>query len=92
MAATDRLRAERAGLAEIVAEARELAEGIRQLLGDAYADALTMRYLEGRQWQAVADSLGVCLKTAYNRVSVALDTIDALGRANVVRAMGTATD
>lgn len=92
MARAERLESERAELAEIVAEARMLAEGIRRLLGDTYANALTMRYLKGLQWRDVADRLGVCESTARNRVSTALDTIDSMGRANVVMGRGTATD
>lgn len=92
MARTDRLNAERAELAQIVAEARALTAGVAALLGSSYGDALTQRYIEGRPWQEVADKLGVSLSTARNRANAALDTIDSLGMARVMQGVGTATD
>lgn len=87
----DELGEERAELEAVVIEAQELARGVRELLGGSYAYALLYRYLENRRWAEVAELLGVCEKTAYNRVSVALDTIDALGPQRTKQAQGMAT-
>lgn len=89
-AARDRLRAERDELAEVVAETTALVDGLALLLGAGYCSALKYRYLENRPWAEVAELLGCCEKTAHNRVSVALDTIDALGPARVRQAHGVA--
>ena len=86
------LDAERESLTATVDEARTLARGVGELLGASYRDALTLRYVEGNQWQQVADRLGVSVSTAHNRVNVALDTIDGLGSARVRQARGVATD
>lgn len=73
-----------------MAEARALVDGLALLLGRSYADALLYRYLENRRWAEVAELLGVCERTAYNRAGVALDTIDGLGPARVKQARGVA--
>lgn len=85
------LESERRELEEDVAEARSLTDGIGELLGEGYADALRHRYLEGMPWAQVSELLGVCERTAYNRANTALDTIDALGPARVRQAQGMAT-
>lgn len=89
-AARNRLEAERDELAEVVAEARALVDGLALLLGRSYADVLLYRYLENRRWAEVAELLGVCEKTAHNRAGVAMDTIDGLGHARVKQARGVA--
>lgn len=84
------LESERESLRAVIADAQALARGVGELLGKGYEDALLYRYVENKPWQQVADALGVCLKTAYNRVSVACDTVDALGRARVMAGFGMA--
>jgi DNA-directed RNA polymerase specialized sigma24 family protein len=86
------LESELVTLRETVAEAEALARGVGELLGKDYEAALTLRYLEGKPWQQVADALGVCLKTAYNKANTALDCVDALGRARVLAGRGMAED
>lgn len=84
------LEAEREVLVQVIGEARELADGIEELLGWSYAAALRYRYLEGMIWQDVADELCVCESTARSRVNVALDCIDGLGPAQVRQGRGFA--
>lgn len=91
MSKSQALESERRELEEDVAEARSLTDGIGALLGEGYCSALKYRYLENRPWVQVAELLKVCERTAFNRVSVALDTIDALGPARVRQAQGMAT-
>lgn len=91
MSRSQALESERRELEKVAAEARSLASGIGELLGDGYCSALKYRYLENRPWVQVADLLEVCERTAYNRVQTALDTIDALGPARVRQAQGMAT-
>ena len=91
MSRSQALESERRELEEDVAEARSLASGIGELLGEGYCSALKYRYLENRPWVQVADLLGVCERTAYSRANTALDTIDALGPARVRQAQGIAT-
>ena len=86
------LEQEREALKATIADAQALARGVGELLGKGYEDALLYRYVEDEPWQQVADALGVCLKTAHNRVSVACDTVDALGRARVLAGRGMAED
>lgn len=86
-----RLEAERDELQESVDEARALARGIGELLGESHAAALTHRYIENQPWAEVAKALGVCERTAYARASTALDTVDALGPHRVKQAQGMAT-
>lgn len=90
MGRTDALESELSALRSTVEEARALAEGIGELLGSSYRDALALRYLENHQWQEVADRMGVSVSTARNRASVALDTVDAMGAARVRQGQGVA--
>lgn len=90
MRRTSTLEAERESLAAVVAEAQALARGVGELLGSGYRDALTLRYLENRQWREVAELLGVCVKTANNWTHTAIDAIDGLGRARVLEGRGVA--
>lgn len=90
MGATRRLESELATLTATVDEARALVSGVGALLGESYAAALTYRYMEARQWADVAVLLGVSDRTAYSRVTVALDTIDGLGRRRVLEGQGVA--
>lgn len=85
------LEAEREELQEQVDEARALAHGIGELLGESHAAALRYRYLENRRWPETAALLGCCESTARNRVAAALDTIDGLGPHRVKQAQGMAT-
>ncbi len=86
------LEQEREALRAVIEDARTLANGVGELLGKGYEDALLYRYVEDKPWQQVADALGVCLKTAHNRVNTACDTVDALGRARVLAGRGMAED
>lgn len=86
------LDAERESLRAVIEDAQALARGVGELLGKGYEDALLYRYVENKPWQQVADALGVCLKTAHNRVNTALDTVDALGRVRVLAGRGMAED
>ena len=86
------LESERESLRATVEDARTLARGVGELLGKGYEDALLYRYVESRTWAEVADALGVCLKTAHNRVSVACDCVDGLGAARVRAGRGMAED
>ena len=86
------LEQEREALKATIEDARTLANGVGELLGKGYEDALLYRYVENKPWQQVADALGVCLKTAHNRANTALDTVDALGRARVLAGRGVAED
>ena len=90
MGRTDALESELSALRSTVEEARALAEGIGELLGASYRDALALRYLENHQWQEVADQMGVSVSTARNRVSVGLDTVDAMGAPRVMQGQGVA--
>lgn len=86
------LEQEREALKATIEDARTLANGVGELLGKGYEDALLYRYVENKPWQQVAELLGVCLKTAYNRANTALDTVDALGKARVLAGRGMAED
>lgn len=92
MCRSEALEQEREALKATIADAQALARGVGELLGKGYEDALLYRYVEDKPWQQVADALGVCLKTAFNRVNTALDTVDALGRARVRAGRGMAED
>ena len=92
MSRSKALEQEREALKATIEDARTLAHGVGELLGKGYEDALLCRYVESRTWAEVADALGVCLKTAYNRVNTACDTVDALGRARVMAGRGMAED
>lgn len=92
MGRSKNLDTEKESLEQVINEAQGLADGIENLLGWSYAAALRCRYLEGMAWQDVADTLGVCERTAYSRASVAFDTIDSLGFANVREARGFAAE
>lgn len=91
MSRSQTLEEERRELEEDVTEARALIDGIGKLLGAGYADALRSRFLEVMTWAQTAEQLGTCERTAYNRVSTALDLIDSLGPARVKQAQGMAT-
>ena len=84
------LEDERAELERVVAEAVALVDGVGALLGQGYADALRLRYVEGKTWAQVAEVLGTSERTPFNRARVAFDTIDGLGAARVRRAQGIA--
>ena len=92
MSRSKALEQEREALKATIEDAQALANGVGELLGKGYEDALLLRYVEDKPWQQVADALGVCLKTAHNRVNTALDTVDALGRARVMAGRGMAED
>lgn len=92
MSRSKALEQEREALKATIEDARTLANGVGELLGKGYEAALTLRYLEGRPWKQVADVLGTCERTAYSRVSVALDTVDGLGAVRVRHAHGMAED
>lgn len=91
MRRSEALEREREALKSVIEDARTLANGVGELLGQGYCDALTLRYLCNKPWLQVAGLMGVCQKTAHNRVSAALDTIDGLGSARVREARGVAT-
>lgn len=84
------LEDERAELERVVAEAVALVEGVGALLGQGYADALRLRYVEGKTWAEVAELLGTCERTPFVRTRTAFDLIDSLGPQRVRRAQGIA--
>lgn len=90
MRRTKALEDERAELERVVSEAVALVEGVGALLGQGYADALRLRYVEGKTWAEVAEVLGTSERTPFNRARTAFDLIDSLGPQRVRRAQGIA--
>ena len=73
------LRAEERELLRTIGEALAVIQGVREGLGDKYADALEWRYIDCRTWEYIRDECGVSRSTARGRIDVALDWVDSIG-------------
>ena len=86
-----RRREELSSLMADLREAAAIVAGVRRGLGEAYAAAIFERYLKPprtartpTRYADVAARLGISARTAIRRTGIALDWIDANGRARVI--------
>lgn len=74
------LRMERRACDDAMDECRVVLDGMRQALGDEFADVMGAYYLSAdATWETVADGLHVTVRTVLRRRSVALDWVDDVG-------------
>lgn len=86
----ERLRNELDELDHVINQAASIVRGASQALGDKYARALQLRYLDGLLWADVAEKLGVSRETARTWTSVAFDWADSVGPVRACAGVGFA--
>lgn len=87
------LRKEERELTQLIGESLVIIDGVRDGLGDKYADVLDARYIDGEKWQDIADRFEsshenkdtVKPRTAQNWAQVAFDWIDSVGVSKLLR-------
>lgn len=87
------LRAEERELEQLIGESLAIIAGVRDGLGDKYADVLDARYIDGEKWQDIADRFessheskdAVKPRTVQNWAQVAFDWIDSVGVSRLLR-------
>lgn len=81
------LRQEERELTELIGETLAIIRGVREGLGDKYADVLDARYIDGTPWSGIVDGDGREIKstTARRMVDVACDWIDSVGVSRLMR-------
>jgi len=77
-------RAEPDGAWEELAEGMCLVAGLRLAGLAREADVIQRRVLDRMTWEDVAEALGVSRRTAFNRYDVAVDMLQAVGKARAV--------
>lgn len=87
-----RIEREIAGYRATVEGAQAVLAGVRAANPGhpLWADAVELRYIFGRKWDAVGDSLGVSERTARDECAACLDWVDAVGIARAREGMGQA--
>ena len=73
------LRAEERELLRTIGAALVIVQGVRDGLGDKYADVLEWRYIDCRTWNYIRDEYGVSRQTGNCRANVAFDWVDSVG-------------
>ncbi|MBQ9002379.1 MAG: hypothetical protein IJ087_11045 [Eggerthellaceae bacterium] len=73
------LRAEERELLRTIGAALVIVQGVRDGLGDKYADVLEWRYIDCRTWNYIRDEYGVSRQTGNRRANVAFDWVDSVG-------------
>ena len=78
------LREREEWLLEFIGFTGEIIEGVRNGLGQKYADVLEQRYIDGYAWHdVVLDGETVNKRTGQRIMNVAFDWIDSVGMADV---------
>ena len=73
------LKAEESELLRTIGAALVIIQGVRDGLGDKYADVLEWRYIDCRTWKYIRDEYGVSRRTGNRRANVAFDWADSIG-------------
>ena len=73
------LKVEESELLRTIGAALVIIQGVRDGLGDKYADVLEWRYIDCRTWEYIRDEYGVSRRTGNRRANVAFDWADSIG-------------
>lgn len=83
-----RLRDEVAELEHVVGAALKVVAGVRAGMGERYADALELRYIDAMPWDEVAERIGCKRRRAMELRDIACDWVDSVGMACVAGGYG----
>lgn len=81
----ERLREEESELLERIGVALAIVQGVRDGLGERYADVLEARYIDCWEWKRVKEELKIKKSTGHNLLSIAFDWIDSVGVSRLLR-------
>lgn len=78
------LRKREAELIEFIGGTLAIIQGVRDGLGNEYADVLDGYYIDGVTWREVAKELGASVSTCKRQRDIACDWVDSLGVSRVI--------
>lgn len=75
----DALRAEEEELTNLIGDSLVVIQGVRDGLGERYAQLLEARYIDCWSWDRVDDEYGIGRSTGHYLLGIAFDWIDSVG-------------